>query len=248
MPRSSSKSLPADTEALSPAAWAKMNRIAFHDERLLITALTHRSYANEAYEPAAPDNERLEFLGDAVIGFVAADVVFRHLPGAPEGDLTLLRQALVRRETLAEWAREMQLGRALRMSAGERRNGGPNRTNMIADAFEALIGALYLDQGLDAVRQFVLPRLMARITQTLEEQSQVDARSRFHYRIEAEHGSAPTYRVVLETGPEHAREYTIEVLVKGGVWGIGSGPSKQAASQAAAAMALARLDTPVDGS
>jgi ribonuclease-3 len=232
---------------LTPLQWAGLHGLRFHNEALLTEALTHRSFSNESAEPVLVDNERLEFLGDAVLGLVAGELLFRQLPDAPEGDLTMLRAALVSRETLAELARELQLGQALRMSAGEVKTGGRNRKNMLGDAFEALIGALYLDQGIEAVRAFTHPMLLARIEQTLQERNQVDVRSRFHYRVEAEHGSTPTYRVIAETGPEHAREYTVEVLVKGGVWGVGRGHSKQAASKAAAAQALARMEDSIDG-
>lgn len=242
MPRLSSKPTATSAAELTPAQWAQMHGLHFNDESLLIEALTHSSYANEAAEPVQFDNERLEFLGDAVLGLVSAELLFSQLPDAPEGDLTILRAALVRREALADLARKLRLGEALRMSAGEIKTGGRSRKNMLGDAFEALIGAIYLDRGVEAVRAFVNPMLLALIEQTLQEQNQVDARSRFHYRIESEHGSTPTYRVIAETGPEHAREYTVEVLVKGGVWGVGSGHSKQAASKAAAAQALARMN------
>lgn len=229
---------------MSPALWAALHGLRFENEALLAEALTHSSYANESAEPDAPNNERLEFLGDAVLGMVSGEMVFRQLPDATEGELTRLRVALVRREALADFARALQLGGALRMSAGEVKTGGRDRVNMLGDAFEALVGALYLDQGLEAVRAFVQPLLTRLAEQVLRDQNQIDARSRFHYRIEAEHGEAPTYRVISETGPEHRREYTVEVLVQGAVWGIGRGHTKQSASQAAAALALARLETP----
>ena len=233
---------------MPPAMWARLHRLRFHDLDLLTEALTHSSYANEAGGSETPNNERLEFLGDAVLGLVSGELAFRLLPDATEGGMTRLRVALVRREALADLARKIRLGEALRMSAGEVKTGGRNRDKMLADAFEALIGALYLDRGMDAVRAFVMPMLNELAGQTLLEQNQVDERSRFHYRIESEYGATPTYRVVSETGPEHDRVYVIEVLVKGAVWGTGSGHSKQAASQAAAAEALSRLETPEDGS
>ncbi len=247
MPHSSSVHSPVSAGGLTPLQWAKLHGLRFNSERLLLEALTHSSYANESSEPEIYDNERLEFLGDAVLGLVAGELLFSQLPDAPEGDLTMLRVALVRREALADLARELRLGEALRMSVGEVKTGGRSRVNMLGDAFEAVVGAIYLDSGMDAVRAFVNPKLLALIEQTLQEQNQVDARSRFHYRVESEHGSVPTYRVIAETGPEHAREYTVEVLVMGGVWGVGKGRSKQAASQAAAAQALERMDTSIDG-
>jgi ribonuclease-3 len=232
---------------MPPAAWARINGLRFRNPDLLVEALTHSSYANEA-DGVAPNNERLEFLGDAVLGLVSGELAFRMMPDATEGEMTRLRVALVRREALADLARTLRLGEALRMSAGEAKTGGRSRDKMLADSFEALIGAIYLDRGLDAARTFVEPMLDALAQQTLNEQNQVDARSRFHYRVESEHGVAPIYRVVRETGPEHYREYTIEVLVKDSVWGVGVAHTKQAASQLAAAEALARMDTPVDGS
>lgn len=248
MPRSSSRSTTPSADLIPPVTWARQNGLRFHNDGLLIEAVTHSSFANEAGGTPAPNNERLEFLGDAVLGLISGDLAFRLLPDATEGEMTRLRVALVRREALADLGRQIRLGEVLRMSAGEVKTGGRNRDKMLADAFEALIGALYLDSGLDAVRAFVGPMLDALAEQTLLEQNQVDARSRFHYRIEAERGTAPVYRVVSETGPEHHREYVVEVLVEGMVWGSGSGHSKQAASQAAAAEALARLETPMNGS
>ncbi|MFN8380210.1 MAG: ribonuclease III [Anaerolineae bacterium] len=248
MPRSSSRSSTISAEPMPPAMWAGLYNLPFQDIGLLTEALTHSSYANEAGLTEAPNNERLEFLGDAVLGLVSGELAYHLLPGATEGEMTRLRVALVRREALADLARQVRLGEALRMSVGEIKTGGRNRDKMLADGFEALVGAIYLEMGLDAVRRFVGPMFDEMAEQTLLEQNQVDARSRFHYRIEAEHGAVPAYRVVSESGPEHNREYVVEVLVKGVVWGTGSGRSKQAASQAAAAEALTRLETPVDGS
>lgn len=248
MPRLSSKSTMASADPLPPAEWAELHHLRFHNSGLLTEALTHSSYANEAGGVEAPDNERLEYLGDAVLGLVSADMAFRMMPGATEGEMTLLRVALVRREALADLARRIRLGEALRMSAGEVKTGGRGRSKMLADAFEALVGAMYLDLGLEAVRAFLVPMLDALARKTIQDQNLVDARSRFHYRIESEHGAMPVYRVVSETGPEHHREYVIEVMVKGVVWGTGSGHTKRIAAQAAAAEALARLETPMDGS
>lgn len=233
---------------MPPELWARLNGLRFRSPDLLTEALTHSSYANEADELDVANNERLEFLGDAVLGLVAGELAFRLLPGATEGEMTRLRVALVRRESLAELARGVRLGEAIRMSVGEVKSGARNRDKMLADSFEALIGALYLDRGLEAVRGFVMPKLETLARQTVDEQNQVDARSRFHYRVEAEHGVAPVYRVVSEDGPEHHRMYTVEVLVKGSVWGMGVAHTKQSASQAAAAEALTRMETPVDGS
>ena len=248
MPRSSLKSTTPEARPPTPTAWAKAHGLRFHNADLLTEALTHSSYANEADLPAAFNNERLEYLGDAVLGLISAELAFRLLPDATEGEMTRLRAALVRRDALAELARGIGLGDMLRLSVGEVRNGGRSRDKMLADSFEALMGALYLDRGIEAVRAFAEPKFDLMADQYLRHENQVDARSRFHYRVESEHGSVPTYRLVSETGPEHAREYTMEVLVRGVVWGVGVGHTKQIASQAAAAQALARLETPTDGS
>jgi ribonuclease-3 len=218
------------------------NGLRFRSVALLQEALTHRSYINEHDAPDQRDNERLEFLGDAVIGFIAADLVFRQQPDADEGGLTRLRAALVRTETLAGLALECRVGEALRLGRGEEQNGGRVRPNNLCGAFEALIGALYVDAGLEAARAFLEPKLRARLETTLNTELDKDARSLLQERIQSRFGQTPVYRVSDVSGPEHAREFTVEVLLDERVIGIGAGRSKQAASQAAASAALKLLD------
>lgn len=219
------------------------NALTFSDERLLQQALTHRSYVNEHDDPEALDNERLEFLGDAVVDFIAGEMLFHQFPDVNEGDLTRFRSALVRTESLAQLATDCRVGEALRIGKGEDQGGGRLRVNNLCGAFEALIGALYLDQGMETVRNFLIPRLETRLAQVLQEQLDRDARSQLQERSQAEYNLTPQYRTVNVAGPDHEREFTVEVLIGEKVVGTGLGRSKQAASQAAAHDALVHLPT-----
>lgn len=221
------------------------NRLYFKNERLLLQSLTHRSYVNEHDDPEAEDNERLEFLGDAVVDFVAGEMLFYRFPDVNEGELTRLRSALVRTESLAQLAKVCRVGEAIRMGKGEEQGGGRSRLNNLCGAFEALIGALYLDQGLDAVRTFLNPHLETRLAQVIQEQLDKDARSLLQERSQSEYSQTPQYRTVSMSGPDHEREFTVEVLIGERVVGTGTGRSKQAASQSAAQDALRRLEEEV---
>jgi len=220
----------------------RQNGFVFRDPLLLQQALTHRSYVNENPEEDLSDNERLEFLGDAVLDFVAGEMLFRRFPEMPEGDLTRLRAALVRTESLAALAIKCRLGEALRMGKGEEKGGGRERLNNLCGGFEAVIGALYLDQGLEAVRTFMLPQLEERLEQVLAEQLDKDARSILQEISQANYNLTPMYRLVDSFGPEHEKEFTFEALIGDQVVGHGIGRSKQAASQAAAQDALEHLE------
>ncbi|MBI5669334.1 MAG: ribonuclease III [Chloroflexi bacterium] len=211
--------------------------VEFGNPNLLQQALTHRSYINEHGE-AEGDNERLEFLGDAVLDFLVGEILFQRFPNMPEGQLTRLRAALVRTESLAQLARQMRLGESLRMGKGEEVSGGRERINNLCGAFEAVTGALYLDQGLDAVRAFILPRLESLIDQVLEEAIDKDARSRLQEWSQATLNKTPAYRTVSATGPDHEKEFVVEVLIGDKVVGRGVGRSKQIAAQAAARDAM----------
>jgi ribonuclease-3 len=212
--------------------------LRFHDPSLLIEALTHRSYANEAKDEFVANSERLEYLGDAVLAFLSADYVFHQAPDLAEGDLTRMRAALVNAGALALLANEISLGDALRMGKGIEKNGGRKNKNILSDGFEALLGAIYLDQGLDSVRAFLQPRL-AKLTDLMGEAiSERDARSDLQARAQAERGYTPVYRVVDEVGLEHDRTYTVEVVVGADIVGKGSGRSKQTAAMTAAQDAL----------
>jgi ribonuclease-3 len=217
------------------------NALAFHDRGLLLRAVTHRSYLNEApEEEGAQDYERLEFLGDSILQFVCADFVFRRFPDEQEGFLTRTRAALVNTEACAAYARDMQLGEVLRLSRGDERTGGRTRQNVLADAFEAVAGALYLDQGLDAARAFLTGHFENRLAQVLS--SVEDARVRLQELSQMQFGITPSYRTIDETGPSHAPTMTAEVLIGDVVAGSGQGSSKQLAARAAAATALETWD------
>ncbi len=224
-----------------PAAeLARRLGLVFDDPSLLARALTHRSYLNENSD-ALEDNERLEFLGDAVLGFVVGAWAYHHCPEMHEGDLTKVRSALVRNEQLAEFARSLDLGRGLRMGHGEIVSGGRNRNHLLGSTFEAVIGALYLDQGIPAVERFMEPfleRVKDRVIQRVEI---YDPKSQLQEWAQAEKLGTPQYVPVSASGPDHAKVFEIEVRIKGVVYGRGKGPSKQVAEQIAAQTALEAL-------
>ncbi len=214
----------------------------FHDPSLLERALTHRSYLNEHPGLALEDNERLEFLGDAVLDFVTGAWLYNRFPELPEGRLTSLRAALVKTDTLAEFARRTGVDEALRVGRGEAEAGGRGRLSMLADAFEAILGALYLDQGLGAVQAYLEQLLPDEIDHILDEERDRDAKSILQEWSQAERGITPRYRTVDEEGPDHAKTFSVEVRIGDEVVGRGDGMSKQAAAQAAARDALNRLN------
>jgi len=206
----------------------------FRDPNLLLLALTHPSYVNEHPEEATGDNQRLEFLGDAVLDFVAGAWVYRHYPDFDEGRMTRLRAALVRTRTLALFARQVGIGEALRLGHGEEEAGGRERDANLCDAFEAVVGALYLDGEMAAVAAFVEPLIEPVAEATLAAETDWDAKSRLQEWSQAEMGITPRYRIVAEKGPDHAKTFVAEVLLGKKVAGQGMGHSKQAAEQAAA--------------
>lgn len=212
----------------------------FDDQSLLLRALTHRSYLNEHPDLALEDNQRLEFLGDAVLDFVAGAWLYHHFPEFQEGRLTSLRSALVRTPTLARFAQQIQLGAHLRLGKGEKESGGQERKANLCDAFEAFVGALYLDGGLPAVEKLIYPLLRDETERILIAELDRDPKSRFQEWSQGELGITPRYRTVKATGPDHARTFTVVVCVGEEVYGEGQGRSKQTAAQAAAEAALGR--------
>jgi ribonuclease-3 len=213
----------------------------FNNQNLLQQALTHRSYLNEHFEDDLRDNERLEFLGDAVLDFIAADMLYERFPELPEGDLTRLRSALVRTEALAEFAGQCHIGDVLRVGKGEENTGGRVRRNNLCRAFEAVIGALYLDQGTEAVKVFILPRMLELLERVKQEALEKDARSRLQEFSQLTYNITPSYRKVSAMGPDHDKEFLVEVIINNNIVGQGIGKSKRSASQAAAADALVKL-------
>ena len=215
--------------------------VVFRDNSLLQRALIHRSYLNEHPECPLEDNERLEFLGDAVLDFVTGEYLYHRFPEMREGHLTSLRSVLVRRSTLARFAREWDLGRYLLMGHGEVESGGRNRPATLCAAFEALVGALYLDQGIDSVQRLIDPLIVPEITHTLQDRLDKDAKSNLQEVAQARMHHTPRYSTIGESGPDHAKQFTVAVTIGDLVYGQGMGPSKQQAAQAAARVALARL-------
>jgi ribonuclease-3 len=211
----------------------------FRDRKLLVDALTHRSYAYEFAGPGVVSNERLEFLGDAALALVSAGLLYQMHPDAPEGDLTQLRAVLVRASTLAALARHMGLGPLLRLGRGEDATGGRDRDLLIASAFEAVIGALYLDAGLDAVRAWLEPLLREEAEHAVRQQRVKDAKSLLQELAQGRLGVTPRYQVTSEEGPAHERVFTVRALLGDVVIGGGQGRNKREAEQAAAAAALA---------
>jgi ribonuclease-3 len=215
--------------------------LTFADKTLLQRALTHRSYLNENPEYPLEDNERLEFLGDAILDFITGEYLYHRFPEMAEGQLTNLRSALVRTEKLAEFAVTLDLGQYLFLGRGEEDTGGRERMAILCDAFEALIGALYLDQGVEPARQFVLHIIEPALETTLAAAAEKDAKSRLQEVSQSYYQVTPTYRTVKEQGPDHAKEFTVEAVIDNKSYGQGKGFSKQTAAQAAAQQALEAL-------
>jgi ribonuclease III len=230
--------MPDPTEILQQFALA--NGLVFNDPALLRTALTHRSYLNEHVGLDWEDNERLEYLGDAVLDFVLAEYLYRVFPAAPEGELTALRAALVRRETLARLAQRLDVGPALNMGHGEIETGGRERAPNLCGAFEAVVGALYLDQGLHSVTEWVMTLMEVELSNARAEVADKDPKSRLQELAQSKLGITPRYRTVRAEGPDHAKTFTVEVAIDETVSGRGEGPNKQLAAQSAALDALAR--------
>ncbi len=214
---------------------------SFKDKSLLTRALTHRSYLNENPDLPYLDNERLEFLGDAILDFVAAEYLYQHFPEMDEGELTSLRAALVRGESLAHFALDFGLPPFLLMSRGEDAAGGRGRAPLLAGAFEALIGALFLDDGLEPARRFVLRFLPSEAEHIHQERLDRDAKSMLQELSQGQLQITPLYRLVETRGPDHAKVFTVEVFLKDRVLGRGDGRSKQIAEQEAARVALIAL-------
>ena len=211
---------------------------SFNDKSLLVRALTHSSFLNENPDWSFEDNERLEFLGDAVLDFIVGEYLYHRLPEGREGELTTLRAALVRTETLAGLALGVELGRYLRLGRGEEESGGRERPTILCSAFEAFVGALYLDQGIETVTNFVVKIIAPLTPTTVSQELNKDAKSRLQEWSQRRWHLTPSYRTVAESGPDHAKEFTIEVVIGSRAYGVGTGSSKQTAEQAAALAAL----------
>lgn len=216
--------------------------VQFKDYSLLARALTHRSYLNEHPDEVLEDNERLEFLGDAVLDFIVGAYLYHRFPEMDEGELTSLRAALVRAKTLADFARQLEIGRFLQLGYGEAENGGRERTPLLCATFEAVIGAIYLDQGLPAVKSLVEQLIAPALAEIMADSLHKDAKSEFQVWAQAQYNITPRYEVSGTSGPDHAKLFTVQVLLDDAVWGEGTGPSKQRAAQAAAKEAMDKAE------
>ncbi len=214
--------------------------ITFCDERLLQRVFVHRSLLNEHPDRVAGlgSNERLEFLGDAILNYLTADWLYQRFPDHREGQLTELRKALVNTHTLAGFSRDLKLGKYVRLVRGQDNHESRNRPALLADLFEALLGAIYLDQGIEVARDFVRPFLEREIAAILAGHKDSDYRTRLQQLMQAEHGITPAYQTISVEGPAHRSEFTVAVLLGERQLGVGRGLSKQAAAQEAARVAL----------
>ena len=213
----------------------------FRDPSLLAEALSHSSYANEHRAAGLNSNERLEFLGDSVLGFVTAEFLFARHPNLPEGDLTRIRAALVCEQSLYEVARKLDLGRYLRLGRGEEAGGGRTRTSILADATEAVFAAVYLDGGIGAASALIHRLLLDAEKEEAVEERRRDYKTALQELVQRQAGQELAYHMVGEEGPDHAKTFVAEVLLNGNAAGTGSGHSKQEAEQAAATAALKLL-------
>lgn len=221
--------------------------VNFRNRSLLEQAVIHSSYVNENLELVSSHNERLEFLGDAVLGFIVAEKLYQEFPDITEGEMTKLRAALVRRDTLARVARAVELGDFLYMGKGEEASGGRTKTPNLAGALEAMIGAIYLDRGLATARDAVLKLLGKELSRVSRYGAGVDYKSRLQELIQSRNQSTPAYRLVAQTGPDHDRRFTVEVMTGDVILGRGTGKSKKLAETEAARLALDRLDAGFTG-
>lgn len=224
------------TEAL--ARFQSQIGIQFEDVVLLDEALTHSSFTNEHPECDVGDNQRLEFLGDAILDFLVGEWIYTHYPSAREGVLTSVRAHIVRTNGLASFAEQIDLGEYLRLGRGEAASGGRSRAANLCAAFEALVGAIYLDQGMKRARAWVHRFLEQREEQMARHYGPRDPKTMLQEYVQGRLHITPAYRVIREEGPDHAKIFTVQVLVGDQVWGEGAGPSKREAEKAAADAAL----------
>lgn len=225
-----------DTTAYQQLAKEKLGGV-FANLDLLITALTHRSYLNEHRSTVSEHNERLEFLGDAVLELVVTEYLYSNY-SEPEGILTNWRSSLVRTESIGAAATRLGFEQLLRLSRGEKRGTDRARAQILANSFEAVTGAIYLDKGYEAAKVFITENILSTFDDILKSGSWMDPKSHLQEVVQSQGGSTPQYKVLDEDGPDHDKTFTVGVFVDGELKGQGNGPSKQAAQVAAATAAL----------
>ncbi len=232
-----SRILPEDYEVL----YANLG-YRFHNNALLRQALTHRSFMNESGNPEIEDNERLEFFGDSVLGFVINDFLYHHFPQFHEGDLSRIKSHVVSEPFLAKIARELEIGTYLLLGKGEAASGGHEKNSLLSDCFEAIVASVYLDGGIEAARDFLLRCFQKKIEILVEEQHILDHKSLFQERAQELFKCTPRYKLRGITGPEHDKTFEIELFIKHEVFSVGTGKNKKEAEQAAAKAALSKLN------
>ena len=213
-------------------------KVQFNDTSVLLSAITHRSYLNEHREASWEHNERLEFLGDAVLKLVVTDYLYIKYPEKPEGELTAVRAALVNTVSLSATSEQMGINEYLLMSKGEAKDIGRARQYILANAFEACIGAIYLDQGYETAKEFIAGRLFGKTDEIVRNRLWQDAKSRFQELAQEHLSVTPTYETIAQNGPDHDRVFTVGVYLKKELIAEGKGCSKQEAEQQAAEQAV----------
>lgn len=232
--------LPHDTKSRDFEKLQKLMDVKFKDTNLLKNAFIHRSYLNEHKNFKGASNERLEFLGDAILSGIVSRFLYRTLPKSPEGELTQLRASLVRTETFAKLSQSLGLGKYLYLAKGEEESKGRENNSILANTFEALVGAIYLDAGDKIAEQFIQKIILNR-WQTLSKTAVVDNKSKLQEAVQRKFKVSPTYKLLSSWGPDHSRQFEIGVYQDQQLLGTGIGSNKQIAAQEAAKNALAKL-------
>ncbi|RMF58397.1 MAG: ribonuclease III [Calditrichaeota bacterium] len=230
-----------DEEARVVETFQQKFHIHFHDPRLLATALKHRSYLNLTNEPRTQSNERLEFLGDAVLDLVVTHYLYEKFPNKTEGYLSKVKSILVSKPVMGDIAAELSLGQLMLMNRGEEKTGGRKRQSILADAFEAIIGAIYLDNGYDSAKKFINDYLLKDIKKILRKGLYKNYKSILLEYAQGTTRGVPVYRIIEESGPDHAKEFVIGVWIGNEKLGEGKGRSKKIAEQEAAKQAIQKL-------
>lgn len=224
--------------------WLRLQQnigITFSVTSLLQQAFQHSSFVNENPDLLITDNERLEFLGDAVLNFIVAEKMYHEFPNLTEGELTVYRISLIREDTLAQLASKLNLGEYLQLGKGEESSAGRQKRTNLADTFEALIGAIFLDQGLDITRNFVLDKLSSHLEKIKNGELGQNYKAKLQEFTQAEYKKLPTYRLVESSGPDHDKNFIVEVVLEDKVLGAGSGKSKKSAEMESARSACKKL-------
>ena len=217
-------------------------QITFKNRELLDIALTHRSYLNEHKDLELQNNERLEFLGDAVLELIISDYLFTTYIDKPEGDLTNIRAAIVRTESLAEESRKLGFGEFLKMSKGEEDSGGRDKDYLLANTFEAVLGAIYRDQGFEVCKEYLQRTILQKVEHIVSEELYIDPKTQAQELIQAQYKVTPVYEVIKEEGPDHDKRFTVALVISGKRITTGEGTSKQKAEEDAARNAVKKLN------